>query len=24
MPLGRLAILAQRATTMARRWLEKQ
>ncbi|PYP37279.1 MAG: hypothetical protein DMD48_11395 [Gemmatimonadetes bacterium] len=23
MPLGRLAILAQRATTMARRWLEK-
>jgi tetratricopeptide (TPR) repeat protein len=24
MPLGRLAILAQRATAMARRWLEKQ
>lgn len=24
MPLGRLAILAQRATMMARRWLEKQ
>src|SRR6266566_3298394 len=24
MPLGRLAILAQRATLMARRWLEKQ
>src|SRR3989442_689159 len=24
MPLGRLAILAQRATTMARRWLEQQ
>jgi len=24
MPLGRLAILAQRATTMARRWLETQ
>jgi tetratricopeptide (TPR) repeat protein len=24
MPLGRLAILAQRATTMAQRWLEKQ
>jgi len=24
MPLGRLAILAQRATIMARRWLEKQ
>jgi tetratricopeptide (TPR) repeat protein len=24
MPLGRLAILAQRATTMARRWLEKE
>jgi len=24
MPLGRLAILAQRATVMARRWLEKQ
>ncbi len=23
-PLGRLAILAQRATIMARRWLEKQ
>jgi len=23
MPLGRLAILAQRATIMARRWLEK-
>ena len=23
-PLGRLAILAQRATAMARRWLEKQ
>ena len=24
MPLGRLAILAQRASVMARRWLEKQ
>src|SRR2546429_86161 len=24
MPLGRLAILAQRASTMARRWLEQQ
>jgi len=24
MPLGRLAILAQRATAMARRWLEQQ
>ena len=24
MPLGRLAILAQRATLMARRWLEQQ
>ena len=24
MPLGRLSILAQRATTMARRWLEKE
>jgi predicted regulator of Ras-like GTPase activity (Roadblock/LC7/MglB family) len=24
MPLGRLAILAERATTMARRWLEQQ
>jgi len=24
MPLGRLAILAQRATILARRWLERQ